>query len=243
MIDFITAPFQLDPLGFCNSLDWRAVFSHHRSRQRRSQWLRDGVKYRPQAALWAAPVPDTRNPVAIPSREEGGGGGGGGEPLRRRARHPRRSRSLQERECGDTTTFSAGRTGLLFPGFGSLHWHARYLGRRRRHVIRRTDHGWNQALVNQKTEERQGNPDAIYYRLAASDQATACWPTLSQCVFHDVQSGDIDVNCTGTVGCFLRNSGGRHKRHPVHFHFRGPARLYGKRGMGLCHGNRQRECI
>ena len=61
-----------------------------------------------------------------------------------------------------------------------------------------------QALVNQKTEERQGNPDAIYYRLAASDQGpNACWPTPSQCVFHDIQSGDMDVNCTGTVGCFF----------------------------------------
>src|SRR5579872_3755541 len=63
-----------------------------------------------------------------------------------------------------------------------------------------------QALVNQKTEERQGNPDAIYYRLAASDQGpNPCWPSPSQCVFHDIQSGDTDVNCTGTNNCFFGN--------------------------------------
>ena len=49
-----------------------------------------------------------------------------------------------------------------------------------------------QALVNQNTGSAQGNPNYVYYSLAAST------PT----VFHSVTRGDIDVNCTGTANCF-----------------------------------------
>jgi subtilase family serine protease len=73
-----------------------------------------------------------------------------------------------------------------------------------------------QALVNQKTGSSQGNPNAVYYRLAAaeygaagdtacnSDQGTptAPVPPAATCIFNDVRAGDIDVPCTGTDDCF-----------------------------------------
>jgi subtilase family serine protease len=49
-----------------------------------------------------------------------------------------------------------------------------------------------QALVNQNAGGAQGNPNYVYYSLAAS--------TLG--IFHSVTRGDIDVNCTGTANCF-----------------------------------------
>jgi hypothetical protein len=61
-----------------------------------------------------------------------------------------------------------------------------------------------QALVNQKTGERQGNPNPVYYSLAASEYGTSgdssCNSTLgnaasSSCVFYDVTLGDIDIDC------------------------------------------------
>jgi len=65
-----------------------------------------------------------------------------------------------------------------------------------------------QALVNQKTGSKQGNPNPIYYQLAAgqagvacnSDQGAPANPTgpTSTCIFNDVTQGDIDVPCTGT---------------------------------------------
>jgi hypothetical protein len=64
-----------------------------------------------------------------------------------------------------------------------------------------------QALVNQKTlEARQGNPAPIYYRLAGISYGgpndCSFDPTLVGCIFHDIQSGDMDVNCTGSLECF-----------------------------------------
>ncbi len=69
-----------------------------------------------------------------------------------------------------------------------------------------------QALVNQKTGEKQGNPNARYYKLAAnqfggdcnSTGGTAENPVLpaSSCIFNDITEGDIDVNCTGKDDCF-----------------------------------------
>ena len=70
-----------------------------------------------------------------------------------------------------------------------------------------------QALVNQKAGSLQGNPNPIYYQLAASQAAskTACnsdqgTPTSpvapsSACVFNDVTKGDISVPCIGP-NCF-----------------------------------------
>ena len=48
-----------------------------------------------------------------------------------------------------------------------------------------------QALVNQNSGARQGNPNYVYYQLAA-------FPGI----FHNVTQGDIDVNCGGTMACF-----------------------------------------
>ena len=49
-----------------------------------------------------------------------------------------------------------------------------------------------QALVNQNESSAQGNPNYVYYALAASTPA----------VFHTVTQGDIDVNCGGIYNCF-----------------------------------------
>jgi subtilase family serine protease len=64
-----------------------------------------------------------------------------------------------------------------------------------------------QALVTEKWG-RQGNPNPVYYAIAASEYGAAgrstCNSTLgnaigSACVFHDVTLGDIDVNCAALV--------------------------------------------
>jgi hypothetical protein len=59
-----------------------------------------------------------------------------------------------------------------------------------------------QALVNQNMGGPQGNPNYVYYALAANMPS----------VFHSVTRGDIDVNCTGTSNCYGSSgvtSGGR----------------------------------
>ncbi len=69
-----------------------------------------------------------------------------------------------------------------------------------------------QALVNQKVGGSQGNPNPLYYSLAATEYggsgSTSCNSTLgngvgSSCIFYDVTQGDMDVNCTGTHNCYL----------------------------------------
>jgi len=69
-----------------------------------------------------------------------------------------------------------------------------------------------QALVNQENGSPQGNPNVVYYKLAASEYGASgnpsCNSTLgnavaSTCIFYDVTQGDMDVNCTGTHDCFL----------------------------------------
>jgi subtilase family serine protease len=61
-----------------------------------------------------------------------------------------------------------------------------------------------QALVNQKTGAAQGNPNYVYYKLAASStcDSAAGDNAASACVFHNVTQGDIAVNCGGTANCF-----------------------------------------
>jgi subtilase family serine protease len=67
-----------------------------------------------------------------------------------------------------------------------------------------------QALVNQKTGERWGNPNTVYYKLAATqslDTSRVCDAsqgnkTSSKCIFHDVMEGDIDLPCAGTMNCY-----------------------------------------
>jgi len=49
-----------------------------------------------------------------------------------------------------------------------------------------------QALVNQNMGGSQGNPNYVYYALAANMPS----------VFHSVTRGDIDVNCTGSANCY-----------------------------------------
>jgi len=72
-----------------------------------------------------------------------------------------------------------------------------------------------QALVNQKTASRQGNPNPVYYAIAKSEYGssgnTNCnsstQPILRRglsttCVFYDITQGDMDVNCTGSNNCY-----------------------------------------
>jgi len=68
-----------------------------------------------------------------------------------------------------------------------------------------------QALVNQKQGGAQGNPNYVYYRLAAQEYGASGSATCnsaggaslgSSCVFHDVTQGDIVVNCAGTSNCY-----------------------------------------
>ncbi len=51
-----------------------------------------------------------------------------------------------------------------------------------------------QALVNQSQKGAQGNPNPVYYKLAAS--------SVSSSVFHSISQGDITQDCSGTVNCF-----------------------------------------
>jgi len=68
-----------------------------------------------------------------------------------------------------------------------------------------------QALVNQKTGQRQGNPNPVYYQLAANEynlNSSSCNSAngkgvASTCIFYDITQGDMDVNCTGSINCYL----------------------------------------
>lgn len=62
-----------------------------------------------------------------------------------------------------------------------------------------------QALVNQKTGSRQGNPNPVLYRLASTEYgstgSSSCNSSqgnavAANCIFYDVTLGDIDVNCS-----------------------------------------------
>ena len=73
-----------------------------------------------------------------------------------------------------------------------------------------------QALINQKTGSRWGNPDPIYYGLAAAEygssgnstcNASASSPENS-CVFHDITLGDMSVACLGSNNCFYGDNPG-----------------------------------
>ena len=68
-----------------------------------------------------------------------------------------------------------------------------------------------QALVNQKTGAKQGNPNPTLYALAKTEygasgsttcNSTSGKGTSSSCLFYDVTQGDMDVNCTGTHNCY-----------------------------------------
>ena len=68
-----------------------------------------------------------------------------------------------------------------------------------------------QALVNQRAGGRQGNPNPIYYSLAASEYGasgnSSCNSTLgnaagSSCIFYDVTQGDMDMPCVSVENCY-----------------------------------------
>ncbi|MFZ0462970.1 MAG: kelch repeat-containing protein, partial [Candidatus Acidiferrales bacterium] len=69
-----------------------------------------------------------------------------------------------------------------------------------------------QALINQRTATRWGNPNYLYYQAArqeyGSNGSTSCQSSLgngvsSSCIFYDVTQGDMDLPCTGTHNCYL----------------------------------------
>lgn len=67
-----------------------------------------------------------------------------------------------------------------------------------------------QALINQSAGVRQGNPNYIFYQLAAIQSASGmnCNATsgnavAAECIFHDVTQGDTTVNCSGKNNCYL----------------------------------------
>ena len=68
-----------------------------------------------------------------------------------------------------------------------------------------------QALINQRTASRNGNPNPTYYSLAAAEYGvsgdSACNSSLGNavnpsCIFYDVTLGDMDVDCTGNNNCY-----------------------------------------
>jgi subtilase family serine protease len=68
-----------------------------------------------------------------------------------------------------------------------------------------------QALVNERTGQRWGNPAPIYYSLAQAQFTGTGGPSCDSasgrevggaCVFYDTTRGDIDVSCTGRDSCF-----------------------------------------
>lgn len=61
-----------------------------------------------------------------------------------------------------------------------------------------------QALVNQSAGGAQGNPNYVYYQLAAGNSCDSSNGDsgVSGCIFHSITKGDIDVNCGGTVNCY-----------------------------------------
>ena len=69
-----------------------------------------------------------------------------------------------------------------------------------------------QALINQKTGQRQGNPNYTYYQLAAAEYGANGNPACDSskgnavagsCIFYDVTLGDNDADCTGSYNCYL----------------------------------------
>ncbi|HEV2201394.1 MAG TPA: S53 family peptidase [Bryobacteraceae bacterium] len=61
-----------------------------------------------------------------------------------------------------------------------------------------------QALVNQTYAGAQGNPNYVYYKLAANslNVCDSSGAIASGCIFHNVTTGDNDVNCGGNQDCY-----------------------------------------
>ena len=66
------------------------------------------------------------------------------------------------------------------------------------------------ALIDQKMQSRQGNPNYVLYALAAQS-GSSCDPKEiagSSCIFHDVTAGTIAMPClTGTSNCITNTNG------------------------------------
>ena len=74
-----------------------------------------------------------------------------------------------------------------------------------------------QALINQKTGTTWGNPNMVYYSLAAGNSYCNSGTSGSTCIFNDVTQGDIDMDCSGTNSCYgssvvTTTGSGRHGR-------------------------------
>ena len=66
------------------------------------------------------------------------------------------------------------------------------------------------ALVNQKTGQRQGNANYVFYKLAAQQSTMNCNSSspASTCIFNDVTTGTIAMPCaTGSVNCTTSKAG------------------------------------
>jgi len=68
-----------------------------------------------------------------------------------------------------------------------------------------------QALVNEHVKARQGNPNYVYYKLAAKQYGkhgdAACNAAkgdkvAGSCIFYDITEGDSDIVCTGLFDCY-----------------------------------------
>jgi subtilase family serine protease len=69
-----------------------------------------------------------------------------------------------------------------------------------------------QALIDQQTAQHWGNPNTVFYELAAAEYGAGgnrdCTSTRGKkasasCVFYDETEGDMDVDCTGAYDCYL----------------------------------------
>src|SRR5271157_3154721 len=67
------------------------------------------------------------------------------------------------------------------------------------------------ALVNQKTGERQGNANYVFYKLAGKQSPSSCNSSTgpaTSCVFNDITSGTIAMPCaTNSPNCNTKTSG------------------------------------
>ena len=88
---------------------------------------------------------------------------------------------------------------------------AQQLVRSRRNILCLPIMAAIQALVNQKTGSRQGNPLPTYYALAAAEYGATgnanCKSNLGNavantCVFYDITSGDNYVACSIGQNCY-----------------------------------------
>jgi len=78
-----------------------------------------------------------------------------------------------------------------------------------------------QALVNEHTGSRWGNPNPVYYKLAATEYGTGGTSTClsntvnktsNSCNFYDVTTGDMDVVCASTTNCYGYSKSGSGRR-------------------------------